>query len=135
MFDRSLKLKTALYMILCEANMPENLSPEDWTFMKCFITVLEPFKSATEIMSGELYPTISRYYPMYHGLISVLEVKKGEEIDDGTGVLILNVCTKLQNALKERFESMLKDPWYTSAMISTLQGSIVKTRTENNRLQ
>lgn len=94
MFRRFILLHTALNIILCEEKMPNNLTIAEWNFVECLTTVLEPIKNATEIMSGEVYPTLSQYYPMYFALISILQDHSTEH------PLTTDICNSVRNALR-----------------------------------
>ncbi|XP_076298600.1 E3 SUMO-protein ligase ZBED1-like [Lasioglossum baleicum] len=108
---RFIALHTALNVMLCEENTPDNLSTDEWNFLKCVNSILEPLKDATEIMSGERYPTISQYFPMYYALMNVLQVQTEENS------LIVDISNKVRNALKERFQPIEQDTLYICATV------------------
>ena len=39
-------------------------SPTDWFYVECLVELLAPFKVATEVLSGENYPTLSLAFPI-----------------------------------------------------------------------
>ena len=41
--------------------------------MKELVAILKPFNDATEVVSGEKYPTISIITPLIHKLLNVLK--------------------------------------------------------------
>ncbi|XP_076619869.1 uncharacterized protein LOC143341124 [Colletes latitarsis] len=94
MFKRFIVLQKSLNVILCEEYMPDNLSIEEWNFMEALRMILEPLKEATEDMSGDSYPTISHYFPMYFALMHILKEESAEN------ALITNISNSVQNALK-----------------------------------
>ncbi|XP_043262245.1 E3 SUMO-protein ligase ZBED1-like [Colletes gigas] len=94
MFKRFIVLQKSLNVILCEEYMPDNLTIEEWNFMEALIMILEPLKEATENMSGDSYPTISHYFPMYFALMNILQEESAEN------ALITNISNSVQNALK-----------------------------------
>ena len=49
-------------------------------------------KEAIEIMSGDLYRTISQYYPIHFGIISVIRTQKRKWISD----IANSLCNALQ---------------------------------------
>ncbi|XP_053994525.1 E3 SUMO-protein ligase ZBED1-like [Hylaeus volcanicus] len=102
MFARFLRLQESLNIILCEEGTPDNLNVEEWSFLQTVTLVLEPFKDATEDLSGELYPTISTYYPIYFALLHVLEELTGDST-------VLNISNSLRNTLKERFQPIIEN--------------------------
>ncbi|XP_076626932.1 uncharacterized protein LOC143344609 [Colletes latitarsis] len=105
MFKRFVVLQKSLNVILCEEYMPDNLSIEEWNFMEALTMILEPLKEATEDTSGDSYPTISHYFPMYFALMHILEEESAEN------ALITNISNSVRNALKERFEPIIQSNW------------------------
>lgn len=79
MLKRFITLRKPLSLILCEKDMPENLSNEEWKFAETLTNILEPMKDVTELMCGETYPTLSHYIPMYIGLINIYSTYETED--------------------------------------------------------
>ena len=50
------------------------LLPNEWRILKDVLQVLEPFKIATQHLSGEKYPTISALGPLLNEIKSVITV-------------------------------------------------------------
>lgn len=71
MLQRMNILRIPLTILLCD--MPENLTNDEWKLTEMLVRLLEPIKDVTEVMSGENYPTISNYLPMYIGLVTIFE--------------------------------------------------------------
>lgn len=78
MFERLLHLKRPLTLILCDDNMPNNLSSEEWRFISIIVNILQPIKEATDFMCGETYPTLTDYIPIYLGLKNIFETYSTE---------------------------------------------------------
>lgn len=89
-----LLLRIRLSMVLYSNNMPQNLNDNEWELVDSIANVLEPLKEATNIMSGEMYPTLSHYIPLYMELINVV---RGESVQNER---IRDIRTYLSEALK-----------------------------------
>ena len=69
--------------------------------MEDIVLVLEPFSEATELLTKEDSPTLSQIYVLVFHLLCGLEDKD----DDSTAIHELK--TKLRDALRKRFMSLL----------------------------
>jgi len=54
-------IRKSLNVALYEDNRSENLNNKEWKFAEIIVTV-QPIKEATELMSGQIYPTLSLSY-------------------------------------------------------------------------
>ena len=105
MFHRFSLLETPLNIALSNQNMPENLNPDEWTFLKAITTVLEPMKEVTDLMSGDLYTTMSQYYPMYIALLNVLQP------ESTASAIITAMCNNVRDTLKVNYFNFLFPYW------------------------
>ncbi|XP_076284838.1 E3 SUMO-protein ligase ZBED1-like [Lasioglossum baleicum] len=113
MMHRLLLLRAPLNMTLLEDNMPQNLNNDEWNTIEKIVNTLNPLKEATDIMSGETYPTLSQYLPMYTGLMTILQ----EEIEQSN--MNAEICRDLCQALKERFDLIAKsDPIIIATLLN-----------------
>ena len=62
-----------LMISMVECKITSSRTIEQWEEMKELINILEPFKKATEVLSGESYPTLSSVIPILHGIITFLD--------------------------------------------------------------
>ena len=94
MVTRLCEQQAAIAAVLhCKRNLHHlELSPQEWHNMEDIVKLLEPFKNATEVLSGQKYPTLSCLAPILKDLRDKLIVNA----DDS-------------NVLKTAKSAMLKD--------------------------
>ena len=64
MAERLVEQRWVIHRVLDECDRSElDLEPGQWKILEAVMEILSPFKSATERLSGEKYPTLSLVYP------------------------------------------------------------------------
>lgn len=96
---RLTELKLPLSIILSEHGMADNLTSRKCEILNYYVKVLEPFKEATEIMSAETYPTLSRYLPLVIGIEQTIQSISAEHSNEMFRDFIKNIIT----IFKQRF--------------------------------
>ena len=74
----------------CKRNLHHlELSPQEWHNMEDIVNLLEPFKDATEVLSGQRYPTLSCLAPILRDKLAIkandsnmLKIAKGAMMKD-----------------------------------------------------
>ena len=96
MFHWLLQLRVALDIVLCHDSKARKSQFRRVEFLRV-IDKSTPTKKAIEIMSGDLYPTISQCYPIYFRLTSVIRthIKESGNVSD--------IASSLCNALQVTF--------------------------------
>ena len=61
-------------LLQCRDLMHLEMLPNEWHILEDVLQVLEPFKIATQHLSGEKYPTISALGPLLNEIKSVITV-------------------------------------------------------------
>jgi hypothetical protein len=74
------------------------LSPDQWEMIETLVTLLKPFKEATEILSGQQYVTLS----VAETVIGKLKICVAPSMSDNDG--IVEFASKLQANLNKRFD-------------------------------
>lgn len=82
-------LRKPFGVILCDDNMPNNLTTNEWKFLEALVSSLEPLK---ELMCGKNYSPLSLC--LFTGLINIL---KAHTLKTTTAN---EICQKLGNELK-----------------------------------
>lgn len=77
MVSRLCEQQAAIAAVLhCKRNLHHlELSPQEWHNMEDIVKLLEPFKNATEVLSGQKYPTLSCLAPILEDLRDKLAVQ------------------------------------------------------------
>ena len=73
MVDRLLALKESVSSDIITNENCENLSTAEWKLAHGFTNILKPVAEATEIASGEKYPTRSLVIPLIIGIFDILQ--------------------------------------------------------------
>ena len=71
MLERLMEQQAAIAAVLMEGRV-RHLMPEGdyWVLIESLVSILKPFQSATEMMGGSKYPTLSTAKPVIHKLIT-----------------------------------------------------------------
>ena len=76
------------------------ISPDEWRILEDIIKLLEPFKIATQHLSGERYPTISALGP----LLKQIQKKVTVDVNDSVAV------REFKKALRDDMDSRYRNP-------------------------
>ena len=124
-----------LMISMVECKITSSRTIEQWEEMKELINILEPFKKATEVLSGESYPTLSSVIPILHGIITFLD-RLDENLHSASGHLLV---TFLKSNLAIRFPdnlassephilSKIIDPRFKDVLLDEEKTLLAKTK-------
>ena len=137
MVTRLCEQQTAIAAVLhCKRNLHHlELSPQEWHNMEDIVKLLEPFKNATEVLSGQKYPTPSCLAPILKDLRDKLIVNADDSsvLKTAKSVMLKDFDNRYQSAdvqllmnkaafLDPRFKKFLH---FCASYLSTTQLSIV----------
>ena len=100
MIYRVFELKEPLILALSKLTNVTALTAEDWQMLEELIDLLAPVESATRILCGQKYSTVSMIIPIIKGLLSYLTTMQL----NSQGVFKFRAC--LVKYLNERFKSI-----------------------------
>ena len=65
MLQVALKLKNSLTQLSSNESSMRDIEEDEWNKVKLFISLLQPFKIATEEICGDNYVVVSKLYPVF----------------------------------------------------------------------
>lgn len=99
MLERLMEQQLAIAAVLIDGTA-RHLMPEsgEWTLIEQLVEILKPFQVATEVMSGEKYPTVSTVKPLLYKL-----TEKTLALNDGDSSTIKAVKQAIKKDLESRY--------------------------------
>ena len=102
MLTRFIEQQQAVCAVLLEDGGDRVLMPSatEFSVIEELVDILKPFNDATEILSGDLYPTIGIVQPVFHRFLSEILAAKSEDND---------VVKKIKDAIRQNLSARYQE--------------------------
>ena len=102
MLARFTEQQQAVCAVLLEDGGDRILMPSsnEFAVIEELVDILKPFNDATEILSGDLYPTLGIVQPVFHQFLSEILVSKPEDRD---------IVKKIKDAIRQNLSTRYQD--------------------------
>ena len=100
MLERLMEQQAAIAAVLMEGRVRHLMTEgDDWVLIESLVSILKPFQSATEMMGGSKYPTLSTAKPVKHKLIT-----RTLKEDENYSSAVAEVKRKIKHDLQQRYQ-------------------------------